>query len=141
MSIFEVTDKLIKAIESEQYDLIVCNFANPDMLGHTGEFDAVVKALECVDENLGKIINSLEKINGEMVIIADHGNAEKMYNEDTGQAHTAHTCAPVPFIYMGNKSKVTNKNGALTDVAPTILYLLGVEIPSEMTGKTLLEKA
>ena len=139
MSVSEVTDKLIAAIKSKKYDAIACNFANPDMLGHTGNFDATVTALEAVDDCLGRTIKALQEADGEVVIIADHGNAEKMLNAETGQAHTAHTCNPVPFIYVGRSARITNENGALTDVAPTLLYLMGIELPTEMTGKSLIE--
>jgi 2,3-bisphosphoglycerate-independent phosphoglycerate mutase len=140
MNIFEVTDKLITAINSGKYDFIACNFANPDMVGHTGNFAATVKALEAVDTCLGKAIEALQKVGGEMIVIADHGNAEKMTDESTHQAHTAHTCSPVPFIYVGRKAEINqDHHGELIDVAPTLLYLLGVKEPKEMTGKPLLQ--
>lgn len=139
MSLIEVTDKLIAAISSKKYATIICNFANPDMLGHTGNFDATVQAIEIVDICLGRTISALNKMGGELVIIADHGNAEKMFNFETGQPHTAHTCAPVPFIYLGRKAEITLDQGTLVDVAPTLLYLLGVKKPNEMTGHSLLK--
>jgi 2,3-bisphosphoglycerate-independent phosphoglycerate mutase len=139
MSVFEVTEKLIEAIKAKKYDAIACNFANPDMLGHTGNFDATVIALETVDDCLGRAVKALQEAGGEVVIIADHGNAEKMLSAETGQAHTAHTCTPVPFIYVGRPAKITNEHGALTDVAPTLLYLMDIDQPSEMTGKSLVE--
>ncbi|MCK4608781.1 MAG: 2,3-bisphosphoglycerate-independent phosphoglycerate mutase [Gammaproteobacteria bacterium] len=140
MSVFEVTDKLVNAIKTEKYDFIACNFANPDMLGHTGKLDKTVTALEAVDECLGRVIAALHEIDGEMVIIADHGNAEKMQDPVTGQPFTAHTCSPVPFIYVGRNAHIVEQNqNALTDVAPTLLYLLDLAIPKEMTGHALIQ--
>jgi len=139
MSVFEVTDKLIAAINLGKYDAIACNFANPDMLGHTGNFDATVQGLEAVDACLGRTIDAIVNVDGEVVIIADHGNAEKMQSQETGQPHTAHTTSPVPFIYIGRPAKIVNEHGALTDVAPTLLYLMGIELPQEMTGQTLVK--
>ncbi len=139
MNALEVTNKLVKAISSDKYDAIVCNLANPDMLGHTGYFDATVEALETIDTCIGTILETLIAQGGELVIIADHGNAEKMLNLETGQPHTAHTTAPVPFIYAGRKAKIVNDQGGLTDVAPTLLYLMGIDIPAEMTGKPLIK--
>jgi 2,3-bisphosphoglycerate-independent phosphoglycerate mutase len=138
MSIYQVTEKLLAAIATEKYDFIACNFANPDMLGHTGSIEATVKALEAVDDCLGKTFAAIKQAGGELVIISDHGNAEQMVSEETGQAHTAHTCSPVPFIYVGRAAVITHDNGSLVDVAPTLLYLLGVDQPSEMTGKRLI---
>ena len=139
MSAPEVTDALIKVIESRQIDMIICNFANADMVGHTGDFNATVKAVECIDECLGKIANALQQVNGEMIITADHGNAEKMYDCKTHQPFTAHTSERVPFIYVGRQAKITHEQGTLVDVAPTVLYVLGLEKPREMTGKSLLD--
>jgi 2,3-bisphosphoglycerate-independent phosphoglycerate mutase len=139
MSIFEVTDKLIGAINSNKYDFIACNFANPDMVGHTGNFAAAVKAIEAVDTCLGRAKTAIVNVNGEMVIIADHGNAEKMLNSETGQPYTAHTCSPVPFIYVGRNAKIVNDHGILSDVAPTLLYLMDIKLPKEMTGKSLVK--
>jgi len=139
MSVFEVTDKLIKAINSNKYDFIACNFANPDMVGHTGNFAATVKALEAVDICLGHSVTACVKVKGEIVIIADHGNAEKMINLETGQPHTAHTCSPVPFIYVGRNAKIVHNYGMLIDVAPTLLYLMDIKLPKEMTGKPLVK--
>ncbi|GHB73737.1 2,3-bisphosphoglycerate-independent phosphoglycerate mutase [Psychrosphaera saromensis] len=132
-----LTDKLVAAIKSKEYDFIVVNYPNGDMVGHTGVFDAAVKACEAVDHCIGRIVNALESVGGECLITADHGNAEKMANAETGQAHTAHTSEPVPFIYVGRDAKVV-ENGKLSDVAPTILNLIGMEIPAEMTGKPLM---
>jgi 2,3-bisphosphoglycerate-independent phosphoglycerate mutase len=139
MSVFEVTDKLIAAINSGKYDVIVGNFANPDMLGHTGNFEATVKGLEAVDNCLGRTVDTIVNVDGEVVIIADHGNAEKMQSQETRQPHTAHTTSPVPFIYVGRKAEIINEHGALTDVAPTLLYLMSIELPKEMTGNSLIK--
>lgn len=139
MNVEEVTDKLVDAITSKKYDFIACNFANPDMLGHTGCFEETVAALEAVDKCLGRVVAALQNIDGELIIIADHGNAEKMVSAETSQTHTAHTTSPVPFIYVGRNTKIVNHHGGLIDVAPTILYLLGITAPAEMTGNALLE--
>lgn len=138
MSAPEVTDKLVEAIESQSTDVIICNFANPDMVGHTGNFQATVKAIETIDHCLGRILKAQEKVGGACLITADHGNAEQMFNPETGQPHTAHTTELVPLIYVGPKAHFTQKQGILSDIAPTLLYLLDLPIPSEMTGKTLL---
>lgn len=138
MSAIELTDHLVTAIESETYDLIICNYANPDMVGHSGNFSATVKAIETIDKCLGRIINSLEKIGGEALITADHGNAEQMWDEKTGQPHTAHTLSPVPLIYFGSRTNFLNTNGKLSDIAPTILNLLNISKPKAMTGSSLL---
>lgn len=134
-----LTDRLITEIKSQAYDVIVCNFANPDMVGHTGNFDATVKAIEIVDTCIGRIANALRDIEGELLITADHGNAEKMFDYTNNQPHTAHTSDPVPFVYMGRAASITNENGKLSDIAPTILYLLGLPKPEEMTGASLLK--
>ena len=136
----EVTDKLVEAINSHEYDVIICNFANPDMVGHTGKFDAAVKAIEAIDQCLGRIVDALQTQGGELLITADHGNAEQMVNEETGQPQTAHTTNIVPFIYMGRDAGIS-ETGALSDVAPTILYLLDLPVPAEMTGHSLLKLA
>lgn len=137
MSAPEVTDRLVQAIESGQYDVIICNYANADMVGHSGKFAAAVAAIEALDHCLGRVIDAARKIGGEILITADHGNAEQMTDEQTQQAHTAHTSNPVPFIYVGRPA-VISPSGALSDVAPTMLYLLGIEKPGEMNGETLL---
>jgi len=139
MSALEVTSHLLDALRSQKYDVIVCNYANPDMLGHTGNFVATVKALTTVDTCLGEVVAQVQKLGGEMLIIADHGNAEQMLDEATGQVHTAHTTNPVPFIYVSSRAASITKNfGTLIDVAPTMLYLMGIEVPQEMTGDKLL---
>ena len=137
MSAPEVTDRLIQEIRSSEHELIICNFANCDMVGHTGVFDAAVKAVEAVDESVGRVIAALEEVGGQCLITADHGNAEQMEDPTTGQAHTAHTCELVPLIYAGPKA-VTLKDGILSDLAPTLLALMNLEQPTEMTGKSLL---
>ncbi|MFW8591677.1 2,3-bisphosphoglycerate-independent phosphoglycerate mutase [Glaciecola sp. 2405UD65-10] len=133
----KLTDAIIESIEGGKYDVIICNFPNGDMVGHTGKFDAAVKACEAVDACIGRIIESLEKNGGECLITADHGNAEKMQDASTGVAHTAHTSEPVPFIYYGREASVRS-GGTLSDVAPTMLHLMGMEQPKEMTGKPIV---
>lgn len=139
MSAPEVTDRIVEAIEKQQYDVIVVNYANGDMVGHTGVFSAAVEAVECLDHCLERIVTALDKVGGEALITADHGNVEQMEDESTGQAHTAHTCEPVPFIYVGKRSASIRANGVLADVAPTMLTLMGLPIPAEMTGRTIIE--
>lgn len=141
MSAFEVSDKLVEAINGGKYDAIICNFANTDMVGHTGDFDAAVKAVETVDQCLGKIIEACSRVGGEVLITSDHGNAEQMraHNENNDEAHTAHTNNLVPFLYVGRKAEAVSKPGALSDIAPTMLYLMGLERPAEMTGNILLK--
>jgi len=138
MSAPEVTDKLIDALKGDTYDVIICNFANPDMVGHTGKFDAAVKAIEVIDVCVGRILDELQVAGGEMLITADHGNAELMLNDATGQMHTAHTTNLVPLVYVGRKAQVA-EHGALSDIAPSMLHLMNMEIPPEMTGTPLVE--
>jgi 2,3-bisphosphoglycerate-independent phosphoglycerate mutase len=140
MSAPELTDKLVAAIESGAYDLIVCNFANADMVGHTGKFDAAVKAVEAVDACLARIVQALEKVDGEALITADHGNVELMTNPTTGQPHTAHTLWPVPLVYVSSRNANAKlSSGVLADLAPTLLHLMDLEQPAEMTGCNLVE--
>lgn len=139
MSAYALTDALVDAIHTGKYDFIVCNFANADMVGHSGNFDATVKAIETLDCCLGRIINTLRQVGGEALLTADHGNAECLYDSNTEQAHTAHTHNPVPFLYIGNRAEITHNPGKLCDIAPTVLALLGLKIPKEMTGKSLLK--
>ncbi len=139
MSAQELTDKLIEAINSKKYDVIICNFANPDMVGHTGNYEATLKAIECIDLCLGRIISTLQALGGEAIITADHGNAEFMFDESTGQAHTAHTNNPVPVLYIGRPATEVVKDGNLTDIAPTLCTLLNIPIPQEMTGRPLFK--
>ncbi|MGH8373675.1 MAG: 2,3-bisphosphoglycerate-independent phosphoglycerate mutase, partial [Pseudomonas sp.] len=138
MSAPEVTDRIVDAIENQRYDVIVVNYANGDMVGHSGVFEAAVKAVECLDLCVGRIVDALEKVGGEALITADHGNVEQMSDETTGQAHTAHTTEPVPFIYVGKRDLKVREGGVLADVAPTMLKLLGLEQPAEMTGTSIL---
>lgn len=137
MSAPELTNKLVSAILSEKYDAIITNYANCDMVGHTGELDAAVKAVEAVDLAISKLLEAIDKVGGELFITADHGNAEQMKDSQSGQAHTAHTTNPVPFLYVG-RSAVLEASGSLADVAPTFLAALGIKPPSEMTGRNLL---
>jgi 2,3-bisphosphoglycerate-independent phosphoglycerate mutase len=139
MSAPELTVKLIEAIESGKYDAIICNYANCDQVGHTGDFDASVKAVEAVDACLGEVISSLEKVGGEAFVTADHGNVEQMFDDQSGQKHTQHTILPVPFAYVGQRSLSLKDNGSLADVAPTLLNMLNVKQPVEMTGQSLVE--
>lgn len=139
MSAPELTEHLVRAIKSGRYDVIICNFANPDMVGHTGNFAATVKAIETIDQCLGQIAQVLKEVGGEAIITADHGNAELMFDEKTNQPHTAHTQEQVPLLYLGRKAKITKENGVLSDVAPTMLYLMGLSKPQEMTGQSLIE--
>ena len=139
MSVYTVCDELSKAIVDGDYDVIICNFANPDMVGHTGVLPAAIKAIEAIDECVGEVVNFVEQVGGQMFITADHGNAEQLIDYETGEPHTAHTTNPVPLILIG-KNNVNLKSGILADIAPTILDLLGLDKPKEMTGKTLLVK-
>ncbi|MFJ3446802.1 2,3-bisphosphoglycerate-independent phosphoglycerate mutase [Pseudomonas sichuanensis] len=134
----EVTDRIVEAIEQQRFDVIVVNYANGDMVGHTGVFEAAVKAVEALDTCVGRIVEALAKVDGEALITADHGNVEQMEDACTGQAHTAHTSEPVPFIYVGKRKVKVRDGGVLADVAPTMLKLLGLEKPAEMTGTSIL---
>ena len=136
-----VTDRIVEAIEQQRYDVIIVNYANGDMVGHTGVFSAAVAAVECLDTCVGRIVAALDKVGGEALITADHGNVEQMEDESTGQAHTAHTCEPVPFIYVGKRPLSLRDGGVLADVAPTLLTLLGLPQPTEMTGKSIIALA
>ncbi|KXS43013.1 MAG: phosphoglycerate mutase [Methanolobus sp. T82-4] len=138
MSAYEVTDELVKRIRSGKYDAIILNFANMDMVGHSGFFDATVKAVEAVDDCVGKIIQALVDEGGAAFITADHGNAEKILDYDTGGAHTAHTCNPVRCILVNPEKGTSLKNGKLADIAPSMLAMLGIEKPEDMTGNSLL---
>ena len=141
MSAYEVCDKLTDAIRSEKYDVIIINFANPDMVGHTGVEAAAIKAIEAVDECVGKAVEAIREVDGQMFICADHGNAEQLIDEETGEPFTAHTTNPVPFILV-NADPVykLREGGCLADIAPTLIELMGMEQPKEMTGKSLLVK-
>ena len=141
MSALEVCDKLCDAIRSDKYDVIIINFANPDMVGHTGVVDAVVKAIETVDACVGRAVEAVKEKDGVMFICADHGNAEVLVDENTGEPYTAHTTNPVPFILVNYDNEYTLKeNGKLCDIVPTLIDIMGMEKPAEMTGQSLLIK-
>lgn len=137
MSSEELTDKLVAAIKSGNYDAIICNYPNGDMVGHTGVYEAAVQAVEAVDTCLGRVVEAIREVDGQLLITADHGNAEMMVNPETGGTHTAHTNLPVPLIYMGSKDLTLKEGGKLSDLAPTMLALTDMEIPSEMSGQVL----
>lgn len=140
MSALELTDHLVEAIESGKYDLIVCNYANGDMVGHTGVFEAAVKAVETLDQCLGRVEKAVLATDGQALVTADHGNCEQMTDRETGQAHTQHTTELVPLVYIGNRPlKLRPKTGKLADIAPTLLALMGLPQPAEMTGTNLIE--
>ena len=141
MSAYEVCDKLTDAIRSQKYDVIIINFANPDMVGHTGVESAAIQAVEAVDECVGKAVDALKEVDGQMFICADHGNAEQLVDYETGEPYTAHTTNPVPFILVNaDPSYTLREGGCLADIAPTLIELMGMEQPKEMTGKSLLIK-
>ena len=141
MSAYEVCDKLVEAIKSGKYDVIIINFANPDMVGHTGIENAAIQAVEAVDECVGKAVEALKSVDGQMFICADHGNAEQLVDYGTGAPFTAHTTNPVPFILVNYDSDYTlREGGCLADIAPTLIEMMGMEQPEEMTGKSLLLK-
>ncbi len=139
MSAYEVTDKVVEAIGEDKYDCIILNFANPDMVGHTGNLEAAVKAIETIDECVGRIVKIVEEKQGVLLITADHGNAEQMIDYQTGEPHTAHTTNPVPLILVG-MNDVQLKQGKLADLAPTMLDIMGLEKPQEMTGESIIVK-
>ncbi len=141
MSAPEVTDRLVQAIHQRRFDAIICNYANGDMVGHTGNYAAAVEAIEVLDDCLGRVAEAVLEVGGEMLITADHGNAERMSDPKTGQAHTAHTTNPVPLIYVGDGASSLMENGALCDVAPTLLQIMGLPQPAAMTGRSLLMTA
>ncbi len=138
MSAYEVADECVKRIESGKYDVIILNFANCDMVGHTGVFEAAVKAVEAVDACAGKVIDATLAAGGQVLLTADHGNADRMYDVD-GSPFTAHTTNPVPFLVAGAGDVKLREGGVLADIAPTMLKLLGLEQPAEMTGKSIIE--
>ena len=139
MSAPQVCEKLVDAIKSDKYDVIVINFANPDRVGHTGVQEAAIKAVETVDKCVGKAVEALKEVDGQMFICADHGNAEQLIDYETGAPWTAHTTNPVPFILVNADPKYTlRENGCLADIVPTLIQLMGMEQPVEMTGKSLL---
>ena len=138
MSAYEVTDKLVEAIKTGKYDMIILNYANCDMVGHTGVFDAAVKAVEAVDECVGKVTDAIAEMGGVALITADHGNADRMVDTD-GSPFTAHTTNPVPFCVVGYDCKL-REGGVLADIAPTMLEIMGLPQPEEMTGKSIIAK-
>lgn len=141
MSAKEVTNKLVENISSGEYDLIIVNYANPDMVGHTGIIDATVKAIQAVDTSIGEALDAIIKTNSQMFICADHGNSDQLVDYNTGEPFTAHTTNPVPFILINcEKAKGLKENGKLADIAPTLLDMMGIEQPKEMTGESLLIK-
>lgn len=141
MSAYEVCDKLVDAIRSGKYDVIVINFANPDMVGHTGILSAAIQAVEAVDECVGKAMQALKEVDGQMFLCADHGNAEMMIDYETGKPFTAHTTNPVPFVLFNYDPAYTlQEGGCLADIVPTLIEMMGMEQPAEMTGKSLLIK-
>lgn len=141
MSAYKVCDGLVEAIKSDKYDVIIVNFANPDMVGHTGIEDAAIKAVEAVDECVGRTVDALVEVGGQMFICADHGNAEQLVDYETGDPFTAHTVNPVPFILVNYDEAYTlREGGCLADIAPTLIEMMGMEQPVEMTGKSLLIK-
>lgn len=137
MSAAKITDHVIESLEQGQHEVIICNFANPDMVGHSGDFEATVKAIEEVDQNIKRMARAVSAANGHMLITADHGNAEFMFNEKTGQPHTAHTINPVPVLHVGGHYRLAHA-GALEDIAPTMLDIMGLDIPEEMTGQSMI---
>ncbi|MFK8041926.1 2,3-bisphosphoglycerate-independent phosphoglycerate mutase [Congregibacter sp.] len=142
MSAPEVTDKLVEAIRSREYDLIVCNYANGDMVGHTGNYSAAVQAVEALDECLGRVESALLEVNGQALVTADHGNCEQMQDYDSGQLHTQHTTEHVPLVYIGNTALALDpKGGILADIAPTLLSLMTLDQPPEMSGHNLAIRA
>ncbi|WP_129139806.1 2,3-bisphosphoglycerate-independent phosphoglycerate mutase [Modicisalibacter coralii] len=139
MSAVEVTDKLVEAIKAETFDLIVCNYANGDMVGHTGDFDAAVKAVETVDTCLGRVIEAIEAVGGESLVTADHGNCEMMLDPSSGNPHTSHTTFQVPLVYVTQRQARLRDGGRLCDLAPTLLAMMGEAVPAEMTGDVLVD--
>ncbi|MBO5038770.1 MAG: 2,3-bisphosphoglycerate-independent phosphoglycerate mutase [Alphaproteobacteria bacterium] len=141
MSVYEVTEKLVDAIEKQKYDVIICNFANGDMVGHTGIMEAALKAVAAVDECLGNVMRAIKSVDGVLLVTADHGNAEKMVDEQTGEPYTAHTVGKVQAVLFNSEPPVKSlKDGRLADIAPTLLDLMNIEKPIEMTGNSLINK-
>ncbi len=139
MSAFEITDRLVEAIDSKKFHTIICNYANGDQVGHTGIMSAAIKAVEVVDYCLGRLVAAVQRSGAEMVVTADHGNVECLFDESSGQALTAHTTFPVPLIYVGERHVRMVEGGVLADVAPTLLTLMGLPVPEAMTGHSLIE--
>ncbi|WP_027631580.1 2,3-bisphosphoglycerate-independent phosphoglycerate mutase [Clostridium hydrogeniformans] len=139
MSAYELTDELISRLDSDKYDVVIVNYANPDMVGHTGVFEAAKKAVEAVDTCLGRVVEKVLEKDGTVFITADHGNAEQMIDYSTGKPMTSHTTEPVPFIYVSKDAKEMREGGRLSDIAPTMLNVIGLPVPEEMTGKSLIK--
>ncbi len=140
MSAPEVTDRLVERINSGEYDLVICNYANCDMVGHSGDIQAAMKSAEAVDESVGRVLEALRSNGGQALVTSDHGNADQMRDEQTGQAHTAHTTVPVPLVYFGPEDVSLSDGGALCDIAPSLLTLMHLEQPQEMTGHSLVTR-
>ena len=128
-------------MDEDRYDVIVVNYANGDMVGHSGDFDAAVKAVEAVDRCLGQIVPAIRETGGQCLITADHGNVEQMMDEESGQPLTSHTSGPVPPVYVGNRNWQFSEEGSLSDIAPTLLVLMDIPVPVEMTGRPLVHQA
>lgn len=139
MSAYEVTDEVLRRLDTNEYDMVILNFANPDMVGHTGIFEAAKAAIEAVDVCLGKVVDKVLEKDGTVFITADHGNAEQMIDYSTGAPMTAHTTDPVPFLYVAKNARGMRDGGVLADIAPTMLQAMDIEVPAEMTGKTLIK--
>jgi 2,3-bisphosphoglycerate-independent phosphoglycerate mutase len=137
MSAPEVTEQLVAAIKSGEFDVIICNYANCDMVGHTGNLQAAIRAVETIDQSLGRILEALQTVGGALLVTADHGNVEQMVDPNTGEIYTAHTVNPVPFVSTGREGRLAD-GGNLADVAPTLLDIMGIPKPAEMTGRSLL---
>ena len=138
MSAYEVTDRVVDVIKQNETDVIILNYANCDMVGHTGSLEAAIKAVETIDECIGKVASEVLKVDGTLIIIADHGNCEQMIDYTTGDPHTAHTTNPVPIILVTNNKELKVKEGRLADIAPSMLDIMGLEKPLEMTGESLI---
>ncbi len=139
MSAAPLTDEVLRRLDSGTYDLLILNFANPDMVGHTGVLEAAIKAVETVDAGLGRIADAINRQGGALLVTADHGNCELMKDPDTGGPHTAHTTNPVPVVLMGGGVN-TIQEGRLADLAPTLLDLMGMTQPSEMSGQSIIRR-
>ncbi|WP_106476731.1 2,3-bisphosphoglycerate-independent phosphoglycerate mutase [Phytohalomonas tamaricis] len=139
MSAYELTDKLVAAIDAGKFDLIICNYANGDMVGHSGDLTATTKAIETVDTCLGRVVEAINRAGGECLVTADHGNAELLVDPQTGNPHTSHTTFPVPLVYVSPRNAALHEGGRLCDIAPTLLAMMGEEAPDEMTGNVLID--
>ena len=142
MSAYEVTSRLVDEIRGGDYDVIICNFANSDMVGHTGKLEPAIEAIQALDDCLERIVGAMQEVNGDLLVTADHGNSEVMCNRETEQPHTSHTLNPVPLVYMGNGVNAESlSSGSLRDIAPTLLQILKLDVPTEMTGQSLINEA